>query len=127
MHFCILILGVILMNTTALYLLAINETKQLPFFSPYYGDPESVAQRFLQMQKDRCFDKSDAMRFIRANGDVEFARDYNVASDYIYTLSHQGMLRVSAYLKTRWDVFFEGDWQDFIEQYGGLGFRKSLG
>ena len=114
------------MNTTALYLLATNETKQSPFFSPYYGDPESVAKRFLEMQQDKCFDKSYVMRFLRANGDVEFARDHNVLSDYIYTLDNQGQLRASAYLKTEWDVFFEGDWQDFIEQYGNLDFRKSI-
>ena len=110
------------MNTTALYLLAINHREQLPFFSPYYGNPASVAKRFLHMQYDKCFDKEYAMQFFRANGDVEFARDYNVVSDYIYTLNHKGSLRASAYLKTGWNVFFEGAWQDFIDQYESLGF-----
>ncbi|HEV2524415.1 MAG TPA: hypothetical protein VGU44_04735 [Gammaproteobacteria bacterium] len=108
------------MNTTALYLLSINDSKQLPFFSPYYGDPTSVAKRFLQMQHDKCFDKSYATRFLRANADVEFARDHNVMSDYIYTLNNQGQLRASAYLKTGWDVFFEGAMEDFIDQYEGF-------
>lgn len=114
------------MNTTALYLLAINESKQLPFFSPYYGDPQSVVKRFLQMQSDKHFDKAYAMRFIRANADVEFAPDHNVMSDYIYTLNHKGQLRAFAYVRTRWDVFFEGAWKDFIDRYDGLDFKKSV-
>jgi len=122
MHLCALILGVILMNTTALYLLAINDSKQLVLFSPYYGDPQSVAKRFLEMQSDKRFDKAYAMQFMRANADVEFAPDHNVMSDYIYALSHKGQLRASAYVGTRWDVFFEGVWQDFIDRYDSLGF-----
>lgn len=109
------------MNTTALYIVSINECEQFPFFSPYYGDPRSVTERFLRMQYNQCLDTGYAMQFFKANADIEFARDHNVMSDYIYTLNHKGQLRASAYMGTRWDVFFEGAWQDFIDRYDGLG------
>lgn len=110
------------MNTTALYIFPINDCKQLSFFSPYYGDPESVVKRFLQMQCDKTCDTGYAIQFFKANADLEFARDHHVISDYIYTLNNKGWLQASAYMKTGRDVFFEGTWEEFIDQYDGLKF-----
>ncbi len=108
------------MNTSALYIFSINDNEQLPLFSPYYGDPRSVTERFLRMQYNHCLESGYAMQFVKANADVEFARDHNVVSDYIYTLNNKGRLQAAAYRRTGQDVFFEGAWQDFIDQYDGL-------
>jgi hypothetical protein len=65
------------------------------------------------------------MQFLRANADVEFARDHNRVSDYIYTLDNNGVLRASLNVKTGWDVFFEGRWQDFTDLYNKEDFAKA--
>lgn len=112
------------MNKSALYLFSVNAQEQkICFRSPYYGDPEQVVDRFFNMHSHWAFDKGYAIEFFKANPELEFARDHNVISDYIYALDHTGKLRVSSYVvNTRWEPLFEGSWHCFANQYGSQEF-----
>jgi hypothetical protein len=109
------------MNKSALYLFTIpREEDPIVFFSPYYGDPESVADRFFKLHLSCTFACGDAMEFFKANPELEFARDPDMRTDYQYVFNGEGQLRVLRAKAS--ECVFEGAWYSFVNTYGSEEF-----
>jgi hypothetical protein len=109
------------MDKSALYLISLGAKRDpICFYSPYYGDPESVADRFFKLHLSCTFACGDAMEFFKANPELEFARDPDMRTDYHYVLDSEGQLSVLRPKAS--ECLFEGAWYSFVNTYGSQEF-----
>lgn len=91
------------------------------FYIHHDGYPQGAAFYFWNMHHDKSHDGSPAGRFHRSNERAEFTGGHDAHGDteYRYTLDRTTLTAWKRYEFTdRWDVFYTGEYHDFINKYG---------
>jgi hypothetical protein len=104
------------MHKSTLYFFPDAPEGPLTFYSPYYGDLPSVAERFFKMH--RHLQKEDyGKAFLKANYELDFGSS-SIPANYRVILNSRGILSVWSYEALVSQCIFEGPWYTFVNQYG---------
>ncbi|HEV2524170.1 MAG TPA: hypothetical protein VGU44_03460 [Gammaproteobacteria bacterium] len=111
-----------MLSRATYFLPAENDSDQMVcFYIQHEGYPEGAADYFYKMHHCKNTKGGMAGRFFRANLNAEFSPYHGSHGDteFRYTINIEGELRVfeKGTIGNQWDVFYEGAWHHFVNQY----------